>query len=69
MAEENVTLAFIGMYLERLTTEVASLRDDMRVMGAIPRQQPQQPADQGEERPFPDLQDNRLRKVEDKELG
>ena len=57
MAEENVTLAFIGMHLERLTTEVASLRDDMRVMAAIPRQQPQQPADRGEERPFPDLQD------------
>jgi hypothetical protein len=30
MAEENVTLAFIGMHLERLTTEVASLRDDWR---------------------------------------
>ena len=29
MAEENVTLEFIGMHLERLTTEVASLRDDM----------------------------------------
>jgi len=30
MAEENVTLAFIGIRLERLTTEVASLRDDWR---------------------------------------
>ncbi len=30
MAEENVTLAFIGMHLERLTTEVASLREDWR---------------------------------------
>ena len=35
MVEENVSLEFIGMHLERLTTEVASLRDDMRVMAAI----------------------------------
>jgi hypothetical protein len=32
---ECVTLEFIGMHLERLTTEVASLRDDMRVMAVI----------------------------------
>jgi hypothetical protein len=30
-----VTLEFIGMHLERMTTEVASLGDDMRVMPAI----------------------------------
>ncbi|WP_281407749.1 MULTISPECIES: hypothetical protein [unclassified Mesorhizobium] len=36
-----------------MTIEVASSRDDMRVMAAIL----QQPADRGEERPFPDFQD------------
>jgi len=39
------------------------------ILGA-PRQQPQQPADRGEERPFPDIQDERpAAQVEDKELG
>lgn len=49
MAEENVTPAFIGMHLECMTIEVASPRDDMRVMAAI--------LQQDEERPFPDPQD------------
>ncbi|HEY2539782.1 MAG TPA: hypothetical protein VGI28_09855 [Stellaceae bacterium] len=32
---ETVDLAYIGRALQRLTTEVASLRDDMRVLTAI----------------------------------
>jgi len=38
MSEEHsaaVDLAYIGRALQRLTTEVASLRDDMRVLTAI----------------------------------
>ena len=33
--EPNIDLAFIGQALQRLTTEVASLRDDMHVLTAI----------------------------------
>jgi hypothetical protein len=32
---DNVNLAYIGRALDRLTTEVASLRDDMGVLTAI----------------------------------
>jgi hypothetical protein len=32
---ETVNLAYVGRALQRLTTEVASLRDDMRVLTAI----------------------------------
>ena len=32
---ETVDLAYIGRALQRLTTEVASLRDDMKVLTAI----------------------------------
>lgn len=32
---ETIDLAYIGRALQRLTTEVASLRDDMRVLTAI----------------------------------
>jgi hypothetical protein len=32
---ETVDLAYIGRALQRLTTEVASLRDDMRVLTTI----------------------------------
>jgi hypothetical protein len=32
---ETVGLAYIGRALQRLTTEVASLRDDMKVLTAI----------------------------------
>jgi hypothetical protein len=32
---ETVDLAYVGRGLQRLTTEVASLRDDMRVLTAI----------------------------------
>lgn len=32
---ETIDLAYIGRSLHRLTTEVASLRDDMRVLTAI----------------------------------
>jgi t-SNARE complex subunit (syntaxin) len=32
---ENIDLAYIGCALQRLTTEVASLRDDMQVLTAI----------------------------------
>jgi phage shock protein A len=35
MSEERVDLAYIGQALHRLTTEVASLRDDMGVLTAI----------------------------------
>src|SRR6266849_4496317 len=36
MAEEpTIDLAFIGQALQRLTSEVASFRDDMRVLTAI----------------------------------
>jgi hypothetical protein len=34
-AEPTIDLGFIGQALQRLTTEVASLRDDMRVLTAI----------------------------------
>ena len=34
-AEPIIDLGFIGQALQRLTTEVASLRDDMRVLTAI----------------------------------
>jgi hypothetical protein len=33
--EQAIDLAYIGRALQRLTNEVASLRDDMRVMAAI----------------------------------
>jgi hypothetical protein len=33
--EPVVDLAFVGQALQRLTSEVASLRDDMRVLTAI----------------------------------
>ncbi len=33
--EETVDLAYIGRALQRLTIEVASLRDDMKVLTAI----------------------------------
>jgi hypothetical protein len=33
--EPIIDLAYIGQALQRLTSEVASLRDDMRVMSAI----------------------------------
>jgi hypothetical protein len=33
--DETVDLAYIGRALQRLTTEVASLRDDMKVLTAI----------------------------------
>ncbi len=32
---ETIDLAYIGRALQRLTSEVASLRDDMRVLTAI----------------------------------
>ena len=32
LGRSEVTLEFIGMHLKRLTTEVASLRNDMRVV-------------------------------------
>jgi chromosome segregation ATPase len=35
IGEPAVDLAFIGQALQRLTSEVASLRDDMRVLTAI----------------------------------
>ena len=34
-SEPSVDLGFIGQALQRLTTEVASLRDDMHVLVAI----------------------------------
>ena len=34
-SDPNIDLAFIGQALQRLTTEVASLRDDMHVLTAI----------------------------------
>lgn len=34
-SEPAIDLAFVGQALQRLTNEVASLRDDMRVMTAI----------------------------------
>jgi chromosome segregation ATPase len=34
-SEPVIDLAFVGQALQRLTNEVASLRDDMRVMTAI----------------------------------
>jgi hypothetical protein len=35
MSEPEIDLAYIGRALARLTTEVASLRDDMNVLTAI----------------------------------
>jgi hypothetical protein len=34
-SEPGIDLAYIGQALQRLTTEVASLRDDMHVLTAI----------------------------------
>lgn len=34
-AEPTIDLGFVGQALQRLTTEVASLRDDMHVLTAI----------------------------------
>ena len=35
VGEPVIDLAFVGQALQRLTSEVASLRDDMRVLTAI----------------------------------
>jgi len=35
MSDERIDLAYIGRALQRLTDEVASLRDDMQVLTAI----------------------------------
>jgi hypothetical protein len=35
VSEERIDLAYIGRALQRLTTEVASLHDDMKVLTAI----------------------------------
>jgi hypothetical protein len=62
MAEENVTLAFIGMHLERLTTEVASLCDDWRPHSNLL-------TEVGSVHSQISRMNDQLRKVEDKELG
>ena len=35
MSDERIDLAYVGQALQRLTDEVASLRDDMQVLTAI----------------------------------
>jgi len=35
MSEDRIDLAYVGRALQRLTDEVASLRDDMQVLTAI----------------------------------
>jgi t-SNARE complex subunit (syntaxin) len=35
MSDERIDLAFVGRALQRLTDEVASMRDDMQVLTAI----------------------------------
>ena len=35
MSDERIDLAYVGRALQRLTDEVASLRDDMQVLTAI----------------------------------